>query len=144
MASIADEASSSDEDAPFEFDNYDIDEIRPRAYANGIRIPPPPTPRAAINQSVMDELDVSSPLSRSFLRLKRRGALLWSSHWFFLNRKKKRILYTSVWARSTGIGRMYTRDEDEYSIDLESPTERFKGWEGSIGLGARSLGLKGY
>jgi hypothetical protein len=142
VASIADEASSSDEDAPFEFDNYDIDETRPRAYASGIRIPPP-TPRAAINQSVMDELDVS-PLSRSFLRLKRRGALLWSSHWFFLNRKKKRILYTSVWARSTGIGRMYTRDEDEYSIDLESPTERFKGWEGSIGLGARSLGLKGY
>ena len=141
VASIADEASSSDEDAPFEFDNYDVDEIKPRAYTSGTKIPPP-TPRAAINHSVLDELD--SPLSRIFLKLKRRGALLWSSHWFFLNRKKKRILYVSVWARSTGIGRMYTSDDDEYSIDLGYSTERFKGWEGSVGLGARTLGLKGY
>ncbi|KAF9523566.1 MAF1 protein [Crepidotus variabilis] len=141
VASIADEASSSDEDAPFEFDNYDIDEIKPRAYTTGTKIPPP-TPRAAINHSVLEDLEDFSPMSR-FLKLKRRGALLWSSHWFFLNRKKKRILYVSVWARSTGIGRMYTSDDEESSpIDLGATNERFNAWEGSLGLGARSLGLK--
>lgn len=146
VASVADEASSSDEDAPFEFDNYDIDEIQPSTYTSstGAKILPPPTPRAAINQSVLDDLDSPLSYSGNFLKLKRRGALLWSSHYFFLNRKKKRILYISVWARSTGIGRMYTSNEDEYIIDLGSPPERFKGWEGGIGLGARSLGLRGY
>jgi len=145
VASIADEASSSDEDATFEFDNYDVDEIRPRAYNRGTKIPPP-TPRAAINYSVLDDLAESMPLSTS-LRFKRRGALLWSSHWFFLNRKRKRILFVSVWARSTGIGRMYTSDDDdEYSLDLglSHSNERFKAWDGSVGLGARALGLKDY
>ena len=150
VASIADEASSSDEDAPFEFDNYDIDEIQTYPSGTGTgggnrtKILPPPTPRAAINQSVLDDLDSPVSFSRSFLRLKRRGALLWSSHYFFLNRKKKRILYISVWARSSGIGRMYINNEDEYILDLASPVEQFKGWEGSIGLGARSLGLKSF
>ncbi|PPQ90991.1 hypothetical protein CVT25_013917 [Psilocybe cyanescens] len=137
VASIADEASSSDEDGTFEFDNYDIDEVKPRRYPGATKIPPP-TPRAAINYSVFE--DLSSPILTS-LRLKRRGALLWSSHWFFLNRKKKRILFISVWARSRGMGRMYTSDDEEY--DIISSSERFQGWEGSVGLGARSLGLNG-
>ncbi|CAA7265553.1 unnamed protein product [Cyclocybe aegerita] len=142
VASIADEASSSDEDGTFEFDNYDIDEIKPRSYSSSTKIPPP-TPRAAINYSVFDDLS-SSPVLTS-LRFKRRGALLWSSHWFFLNRKRKRVLFISVWARSTGIGRMYTSDEDEYELDFStSSSERFRGWEGGDGLGARSLGLKAF
>jgi len=136
VASIADEASSSDEDGTFEFDNYDVDEVKPRSYPHGTKIPPP-TPRAAINYSIFD--DFSSPISTS-LRFKRRGALLWSSHWFFLNRKRKRILFVSVWARSRGIGRMYTSEDEEY--DISSSNERFAAWEGGIGLGARALGLK--
>ncbi|KAF8962712.1 Maf1 regulator-domain-containing protein [Flammula alnicola] len=135
VASVADEASSSDEEGTFEFDNYDIDEVKPRQYSNSTKIPPP-TPRAAINYSVFDD-DIPSPITS--LRLKRRGALLWSSHWFFLNRKRKRILFISVWARSRGIGRMYTSDDEEF--DLASSDERFMGWEGSVGLGARTLGL---
>jgi len=137
VASIADEASSSDEDGTFEFDNYDIDEVKPRSYASGTKIPPP-TPRAAINYSMMDDFPSSVFTS---LRLKRRGALLWSSHWFFLNRKRKRILFVSVWARSRGIGRMYTSDDEEY--DISTSNERFAAWEGGVGLGARVLGLKG-
>ncbi|KAJ3493060.1 hypothetical protein NLJ89_g11101 [Agrocybe chaxingu] len=43
VASIADEASSSDEDGTFEFDNYDIDEIKPRSYSSGTKIPPADT-----------------------------------------------------------------------------------------------------
>ncbi|KAF8807069.1 Maf1-domain-containing protein [Phlegmacium glaucopus] len=138
VASVADEASSSDEDATFEFDNYDIDEVKPTSYTHATKIPPP-TPRAAIKYSDFD--DIPSPIFTS-LRFKRRGTLLWSSHWFFLNRKRKRILFISVWARSRGIGRMYTSDDDEY--DLVESDERFKGWEGSVGLGARALGLKDY
>ena len=137
VASIADEASSSDEDATFEFDNYDIDEVKPTSYTHETKIPPP-TPRAAINH---DFVDPPSPIITS-LRFKRRGTLLWSSHWFFLNRKRKRVLFISVWARSRGIGRMYTSDDYEY--DLGGTDERFKGWEGSVGLGARALGLKAY
>ena len=137
VASVADEASSSDEDATFEFDNYDIDEVKPTSYIHETKIPPP-TPRAAIDYSDFD--DPPSPIFTS-LRFKRRGTLLWSSHWFFLNRKRKRILFISVWARSRGIGRMYTSDDDEYGLGTN---ERFKGWEGSVGLGARALGLKGY
>lgn len=138
VASIADEASSSDEDATFEFDNYDIDEVKPRSHTGSTKIPPP-TPRAAINYSMFD--DLSTHISTS-LKLKRRGALLWSSHWFFLNRKMKRILFISVWARSRGMGRMYTSDDEEY--DIFASDERFHGWEGSAGLGARALGLKAY
>ena len=137
VASIADEASSSDEEGTFEFDNYDVDELQPRQYSRSTKIPPP-TPRAAINYSAFDDLDdLSPPLS---LRLKRRGALLWSSHWFFLNRKKKRVLFISCWARSRGIGRMYASDEEDSPVS----NERFTGWEGGAGLGARTLGLHGH
>jgi hypothetical protein len=135
VASVADEASSSDEDATFEFDNYDIDELKPASYTHETKIPPP-TPRAPIDYSDFDESP--SPIFTG-LRLKRRGTLLWSSHWFFLNRKRKRILFVSVWARSRGIGRMYTSSDDDFKTN-----ERFKGWEGGVGLGARALGLKDY
>src|ERR1700722_5924462 len=54
------------------------------------------------------------------------GALLWSSHWFFVNRKQKRILFISVWSRSKVVV-----DEGE----------RFFGWEGGIGAGARAMGI---
>jgi len=59
-----------------------------------------------------------------------------------------RILFVSVWARSKGIGRMYASDEDEYDMELdtskEMTSERFMGWEGAVGAGARAIGLKGY
>ena len=139
VASIADEGSSSDEDGPFQFDNYDVDEVKPASWPGRSRIPPP-TPRAAIKRSAFDDI-TSSPNLSSF-RFKRRSALLWSSHWFFLNRKKKRILFVSVWARSTGLGRMYTVDDDEFGMGLGSSGERFQAWEGGFGLGARSFGLR--
>ncbi|KAF4613939.1 hypothetical protein D9613_007712 [Agrocybe pediades] len=138
VASVADENSSSDEEAMFQFDNYDIDEVKPATHRTGTVIPPP-TPRAAIDHSLFDQL--SSPIPTG-LKLRRRGALLWSSHWFFFNRKKKRILFISVWARSRGMGRMYIGDEDEYAFVAEDET--FNDWEGSSGLGARALGLAGY
>ncbi|EIN09835.1 Maf1-domain-containing protein [Punctularia strigosozonata HHB-11173 SS5] len=73
------------------------------------------------------------------IRMKRRGGLLWSSHWFFVNRKLKRILFVSVWARSRGMSRRWSdSDESElgasWSEDVGERTgrsERFRGWEGA-------------
>lgn len=139
VASVGDETSSGDDDATFEFDNYDIDETRP-SYRHPNSRMPPPTPRAAIKRTLPDEYDFE-PSSLQTVQFKRRGALLWSSHWFFLNRKQKRILFISVWARSKGIGRYYVDDE---ASPVEMSSERFMGWEGSAGAGARALGLNGY
>ncbi|KAH6913311.1 MAF1 protein [Coprinopsis sp. MPI-PUGE-AT-0042] len=135
VASVADENSSGDDDATFQFDNYDVDERRSTMRSTAKM--PPPTPRAAIRYSLPDEFH---DYSFETVQLKRRGALLWSSHWFFFNRKLKRILFVSVWARSKGVGRYFADDMDEEVVTHE----RFNAWEGSIGLGARSLGLKGY
>ena len=115
-----DEDSSTDEDLAFEFDDYDVDEA--------------PHPLRTVSHSPEDELFASS-------HVKRRGALLWSSHWFFLNRRLKRILFVSVWARSKGIGRSWMDDEFDTSISKGLHYERFLGWEGDVGAGARALGL---
>ncbi|KAK0432503.1 hypothetical protein EV421DRAFT_1499225 [Armillaria borealis] len=76
---------------------------------------------------------------------RRRGALLWSSHWFFLNRKQKRILFISVWARTRSTGNSWTSGETTgyhgWSSSVDSGSERFLGWEGASGAGARALGL---
>jgi len=83
--------------------------------------------------------------------MRRRGTLLWSSHWFFFNRKLKRVLFISVWARSRGIGRSWSGEDelDIFELDhgnmksaKELSSERFFGWEGGAGAGARALGLK--
>ncbi|KAG8905255.1 hypothetical protein FRB99_000370 [Tulasnella sp. 403] len=64
---------------------------------------------------------------RSFRR-KSKGGLLWSSHWFFHNKKLKRILFITVWAKKRG---GWTADEED----------TFIGWEGAVGAGARAMGL---
>ncbi|KAF8737593.1 hypothetical protein AX14_012592 [Amanita brunnescens Koide BX004] len=115
-----DEDSSTDEELAFEFDNYDVDEA--------------PHSLRTVSHSPEDESFTSS-------HVKRRGALLWSSHWFFLNRRLKRILFVSVWARSKGIGRSWMDDEFDTSITKGLHYERFLGWEGDVGAGARALGL---
>ncbi|THV02752.1 Maf1-domain-containing protein [Dendrothele bispora CBS 962.96] len=135
-------SSLNDDDATFEFDDYDIDEHANQPPINAPR-PIPPPPSAAIASS----LDFSGH--------RNSGALLWSSHWFFLNRKQKRVLFISIWARSRGIGRTLGYDDLEYRthdtyVDFEaedelslsqSMSERFFGWEGSAGAGARAMGL---
>ncbi|KAF8871972.1 Maf1 regulator-domain-containing protein [Infundibulicybe gibba] len=115
FASDEEEDSSTDDDGAFEFDSYDIDAV--------------------------------GPMHRPAMGLRRRGALLWSSHWFFLNRKLNRILFVSVWARTRGMGRSWSEDEDEYAYDVsmrgeeEGSKERFLGWAGGAGAGARAIGL---
>ncbi|KAF7302965.1 Repressor of RNA polymerase III transcription MAF1 [Mycena kentingensis (nom. inval.)] len=125
LGSPSDDEPSSDDEV-FAFDDYDVDEVKPGRYKSGGGA----TPRDAVDSSVASYLPTSMR--------PRRGALLWSSHWFFLNRKLKRILFISVWARSRGLSlsRPWTSGETG-----ELASERFLGWEGSAGAGARALGL---
>ncbi|KAF7316937.1 hypothetical protein HMN09_00428000 [Mycena chlorophos] len=123
--SDSEEGSSSDEEL-FEFDDYDVDELAPSGRFKSSAA----TPRAALGSSLSKYLPT--------LGTKRRGTLLWSSHWFFLNRKLKRILFISIWARSRGLTRSWTSDEE---FEVKAPSERFLGWEGGVGAGARALGL---
>ncbi|CAK5268761.1 unnamed protein product [Mycena citricolor] len=119
----SDESDSTDDGELFEFDNYDIDEALSRSPPSPSTSPPSP--------------DAAWPPSSR----RKHGALLWSSHWFFLNRKLKRILFMSIWARSQILGRGWIDDSVDY-LDLQAKTtERFHGWEGGAGAGARALGL---
>jgi hypothetical protein len=128
VKSVGDSDSSFDDsgDEPFAFDDYDIDEAAPiHRPAVGGRL------RALAD----DDLHTHT-------LLRRRGALLWSSHWFFFNRRLKRILFVSVWAHSRGMSRW--GDEDLYGSPGKLQTisgERFLGWEGAVGAGARAMGL---
>jgi hypothetical protein len=133
------DSSPNDDDATFEFDDYDVDEHQNLPPISRLHLIPPP-PSAAI-ASTLD-----------FSGRRHSGALLWSSHWFFLNRKQKRILFISVWARSKGMGRTLTYDDLDYGVqdiygefepdsEEESMPERFLGWEGGAGAGARAMGL---
>ncbi|CCM03085.1 uncharacterized protein FIBRA_05205 [Fibroporia radiculosa] len=132
VASVGDEDSSTDEDElGFQFDDYDIDEIPHR--------PTWQSAKSGRTASSEDSDDFPFRMSSSMhIRMKRRGALLWSSHWFFLNRKLKRILFITVWARSKGISSWI--DEDMH-VASEKVGERFLGWDGAIGAGARAMGL---
>ncbi|RPD61055.1 Maf1-domain-containing protein [Lentinus tigrinus ALCF2SS1-7] len=119
IASVGDE-QSSDDDTQFQFDDYDVDE-QPRRRSTG-------------SSDDSDEPPYGRP--------RRRGALLWSSHWFFLNRKMKRILFISIWARSKGVGLVpWMEREVAYGSPGKVSNERFLGWEGAVGAGARAMGL---
>jgi len=129
IASVGEDSSSEDEEFTFQFDDYDVDEHSSR---------PQPRWRTSTGSSSTDSDDQPS----GSVRMKRRGALLWSTHWFFLNRRLKRILFVSSWARSKGMGSWI--DEDELFAAPENKrasVERFLGWEGSVGAGARAIGL---
>ncbi|CAL1716615.1 unnamed protein product [Somion occarium] len=132
VASVGDEDSSDDEEeTQFVLDDYDVDEASHK-----------PTWRGTVSKrtSSSTDSDETPRTSSSHIRMKRRGALLWSSHWFFLNRKLKRILFISAWARTRGIGSWM--DEEDFSIPAEKLSgERFLGWEGAVGAGARAMGL---
>lgn len=123
-ASVGDEDSSSDDEpTTFQFDDYDVDEV-------------PHRQSGTMGMSFMSD-DSDDPTSH--IRMKRRGALLWSSHWFFLNKKLKRIVFITVWARSKST--LSWMDMDEALGDVKANSERFMGWEGAIGAGARAMGL---
>lgn len=151
LASIGDEDSSTDdEETTFQFDDYDVDEVPSRTSLSSSwsQQHHPATSFSATARRTSpsvgsDEFD--SVLASSLPRMRRRkGALLWSSHWFFLNRKLKRILFVSIWARSKGIGSWMDQDLLSTSPERVVSGERFFGWEGAIGAGARAMGLTSF
>ena len=126
------ESSTDDEETTFQFDDYDVDEAPVRRS----------TWRGSGHTSSTESDDFDAVvMGRSSPSMRRKkGALLWSSHWFFLNRKLKRILFVSIWARSKGVGSWM--DQDVLSSSPEKVVgERFLGWEGAVGAGARAMGL---
>jgi hypothetical protein len=91
--------------------------------------------------------------TRSRLRL--RGSLLWSNHWFLVNRKLKRVLFISIWAKSRGYGFSPSSNgvgARAASLGGLKPTggwgtnvvgsERFVGWQGAQGAGARAFAAR--
>lgn len=162
FASVGDEHSSDDCDdsGSIEFDADDKDFPPSSAFPSGRESSSPVGRRNAFshgrrilrqNSSSTSSGDTSSPIttssylerssSRRHVRLKRRGgALLWSSHWFFLNPKLKRILFVSISARTRSVARGWDGGEPEETFGATAG-ERFFGWEGGAGAGARALGL---
>ncbi|KLO09878.1 Maf1 regulator [Schizopora paradoxa] len=141
IGSGEDDSTESDEET-FAFDDYDVDETESRPSRSSWRSQyEKRTTRFGTPRRTSSDTDEGSPLR---VRLKRHGSLLWSSHWFFLNRKMKRILFISICAQTKG-GHQWTSDEDDLSWSQSSSStthERFHGWEGAAGAGARAVGLK--
>ena len=117
-------ASSSEEEELFQFDGYDVDEKQLEEASR----------RDRWNSHSSDNTDeFIPPITR---RYRHRGPTLWSSHYFFVNKKQKRILYLSIWAKSKAGGGWA-----DYSFTEGVKGERFHGWEGADGAGARAMGL---
>ncbi|KAH8826624.1 Maf1 regulator-domain-containing protein [Flagelloscypha sp. PMI_526] len=145
VASVGDEDSSDDDDFAFEFEDEkdNLDEFRPKRGSSGRRrgIAIPPTPR----KSSMDSSHSNDSSFSGQIRHKRRGPLLWSSYWFFLNRKQKRILFINLWSRSKRPDPLLFLGGNEEGASWSSlssslpKNDRFLGWDDSFGLGARSL-----
>ena len=82
------------------------------------------------NEDVVEDRYHPQPIRR-----KSQGGLLWSSHWFFHNKKQKRILFITIWAKK----------RSGWSSLAESGLEgagSFVPWEGGVGAGARAMGLR--
>lgn len=79
-------------------------------------------------------------------RLRLRGSLLWSNHWFLVNRKLKRILFISIWAKSRGYG--FSPSSHKPNVvpstvpNGSMGSERFVGWQGAQGAGARAFAAR--
>lgn len=136
-ADDSDDSASDSSDSPGEYydDTFDFepDEI---AGVDGLARSVSPQFRAKSHWDQWldgeDERERSRgrPQARARLRSHASG-LLWSSHWFFHNKKEKRIVFISTWARR------------RHSSDSWSPErlDSFAGWEGAIGAGARAAGV---
>ena len=160
-----DDEPESDEEPEFSDDEYDFDDLtyqsepeddytftfdeetEPEAVSTS---PPksrwmhdPPRKRTnSSDDSPLDSPDRSCPRHiPSFRHRRPRTPLLWSSHWFFYNRKLKRILFISVWARKKSWPVSTSTLEEFSGYRLPSNAETFRGWPGDVGAGARVMGL---
>ncbi|KAF8510789.1 Maf1 regulator-domain-containing protein [Gautieria morchelliformis] len=160
-----DDEPESDEEPEFSDDEYDFDDLAYQSEPDDdytfsfdeeyepkpVSISPPKSrwmqdpPRKRTNSSddsAFEPPERSRPRHIPSLRLRRtRTPLLWSSHWFFYNKKLKRILFVSVWARKKSWPVSTSALEEFSGYQLPSSGETFRGWAGDVGAGARALGL---
>jgi len=139
----SDETSSlgSDDDGVFEmFDEEEFPLPSTAAPSQAMKLghkgSPRKRPTLKDDEDTSFESDSASPTRtrpRSLFRKRSGGGFLWSTHTFFHNRKQKRILYITTWARKKTNQNLMTR-----SYDLEG----FRAWDGATGAGARAFGLK--
>lgn len=143
-------SSSPDRDVIFPFD----DEPKRKPSQNSSSYSPQPTslpaasaaatPATAMSRSTASyEFDSYESYEFAEYRQRRRkGGLLWSSHWFFFHRKEKKIIFISLWARQRewsrgggkGLASSWQQPQEYTSLN-----ERFGGWEGAEGAGARAF-----
>ena len=135
--------------------------IRNRPRSSGLR-PTGSLPTSTLNHVTPNSVSLlagSRPRSRHSRspapsrNLRLRGSLLWSNHWFFVNRKLKRVLFISIWAKSRGYGFSPANAKLNASSIGASPkravgggvdagSERFVGWQGAHGAGARAFAAR--
>ncbi|KAH7102727.1 Maf1-domain-containing protein [Auriculariales sp. MPI-PUGE-AT-0066] len=124
-----DDDDDNDEHAPFAFEDEAEDPMSsPRR---------PGAPARSSSRTSADWSPLAVPRAHRGnpqSRTRARSSVLWSSHWFFHNPKMKRVLFITVWARSTGSRRTSSW------LDLDT-AESFVGWTGANGAGARALAL---
>jgi len=140
-------SDSPEDDSTFAFDDEEeSDELASQSPPQSRWIPDTTTHRKRTNSSDFSSLESSleSPTRskpRRILNRRPRTPLLWSSHWFFYNKKLKRVLFISVWARKKAWPISSSGLDEESSYALSSSNEAFRGWVGDVGAGARALGL---
>ncbi|KAF8515409.1 Maf1-domain-containing protein [Hysterangium stoloniferum] len=134
-----DDEPESDEEPEFSDDEYDFDDDSRWMHD---------TPKKKKRTSSSDSYSTLESPNRSrprpipaFRHRRPRTPLLWSSHWFFYNRKLKRILFISVWARKKAWPVAASGVEEFSGYQLSTSAESFRGWVGDVGAGARALRL---
>jgi len=125
--------TESDDSSPSEEESYDLlgfDDFTTSSSPpkSGLAIRKPPYGSWDDYDDEEYALAGSQELGRSRLT-KTSGGLLWSSHYFFHNRKMRRILFVTIWAKKR---RSWSGSAEE---------ESFSSWDGGIGAGARAMGL---
>ena len=98
--------------------------------------PPSTTPATSMSRSTAS-YRYDSYEAANYRQRRRKGGLLWSTHWFFFHRKEKKILFVTLWARQ----REWTSSGDTLASSLQHSQlgERFGGWEGAEGTGIRAF-----
>lgn len=125
----ADDSDSDDDSSEFSSTDEDEDYDHLGFEDFGISSSPPKAPYGTWSEDSETSDSGHGRQSAARGQQRRAGGLLWSSHWFFHNKKQKRILFITIWAKKR---RGYSQSSD---------VDSFVGWEGGVGAGARALGL---
>lgn len=139
-------STSPDRDIIFPFDDEPKRKLSQRSSSYSPQRPSMPattsssvtTPATAMSRSTAS-YEFDSYESVDYRQRRRKGGLLWSSHWFFFHKKEKKVLFVSLWARQREWVRGGADSGLASSFQQHELGERFGGWEGAEGAGARAF-----